>query len=485
MLAPDLFRPSLEQVLNNIASISKMASVDLSSSNKIRYSQYFTEGAVARQMANMLNVDEGAVIGDHGAGTGLLCATVMAYALSKQSNISQPLSVHAYEIDEQLHSAFGDSMAEIAFYAQGLLNSAPNVSLNGDFMEMATTIFSPEFEGFLDTAILNPPYQKLNQTTEFAQLMRKHLVATPNVYAAFIALSVMMLKPGGQLVAIVPRSFCNGTYFKAFRTWLKAAGSIDWFVRYRCRSNLFRSDNVLQENVTFRFTRGVPQLDRIRVSLCESPEHPPVYESMVPTRDILPADSDIIFVPGDQTELASLHKMRGLPFSAKEWGINFSTGKLEDFRVRELLHHEPLATSWAPVIYSQHWERGQNKLHWSPSIKGKPACVELTEKSKTKVIPRGNYVCIKRISANDDRSGRCHPVALLDNNPMPGDYWAIDNHIQVISGLDEQPLTREDAIALTEYLLSDHIDHTLRVVSGTTQLNINDLLQIRYPKLSR
>jgi hypothetical protein len=91
---------------------------------------------------------------------------------------------------------------------------------------------------------------------------------------------------------------------------------------------------------------------------------------------------------------------------------------------------------------------------------------------------------LKRISANDDRTGRCHPVALLDNNSIPGEWWAIDNHIQVISGLDDQPLTREDAIALTEYLLSDHIGHTLRVVSGTTQLNINDLLQIRYPKLS-
>ena len=68
---------------------------------------------------------------------------------------------------------------------------------------------------------------------------------------------------------------------------------------------------------------------------------------------------------------------------------------------------------------------------------------------------------------------------------MPGDCWAIDNHIQVLSGLSDQPLTREDAIAVTENLLSDHIDHTLRVVSGTTQLNINDLLQIRYPKLRR
>ncbi len=86
MLAHDLFRPSLDQVLSNIASISKTASLALPKKSKIRYSQYFTEGTVARQMANMLNIDEGAVIGDHGAGAGVLCSTVMAYTLSKQTN---------------------------------------------------------------------------------------------------------------------------------------------------------------------------------------------------------------------------------------------------------------------------------------------------------------------------------------------------------------------------------------------------------------
>lgn len=479
-LAHDLFRPSIDTVLGNLSQISKTTSQSINNKEKAKYSQYFTEGAVAQQMAKMLTIKTGAVIGDHGAGTGLLCSTVLAYALAEQSNEKIPFTLNAYELDGRLHKAFGESMSEIDFFAQSLLNASPNVTLNGDFTQVVDSIKNGTLTGFLDSAILNPPYQKLNQQTDFAKLMKEHLVATPNMYAAFIALSIAMLKPSGELVAIVPRSFTNGTYFKAFRKFLKEMGSIDWFVRYQGRSNLFRGDNVLQENVTFRFTRGVPQVDRIRVSLCESPEHPPIYESLVPVKDIFPEDSDIIFVPSCELELDALHKMRAMENSAADIGIGFSTGKLEDCRMRSLLDGVMNETK-APVVYSQHWERGETQLNWAPIVSTKPACLLINEDSKKKLVPRGNYVLIKRISANDDSSGRCHPCVLADDNAIPGDLWAIDNHIQVISGIGGKSLTKQDANAIAEYLTSAHIDHVLRVVSGTTQLNKNDLLQIRYP----
>lgn len=481
-LQKDFFKPGLDDVLQRIATLTKKQSQSIDVSRKERFSQYFTEGAVAKQMASMLSVGGGARIGDHGAGTGILGATVLAHAVDTMPLKGKPFTLKAYEIDELLHASFARCMEEVSDFAAGLCKPAPNISLKGDFTELANDLCFGRGHEQLDAVILNPPYKKLNQGTALAQLMRSNLVSTPNLYAAFIVLSVLMLRPGGQMVAIVPRSFTNGTYFRGFRTWLRQQGAIDWFVRYKRRSNVFRGDNVLQENVTFRFVRGVKQCDRVRVSLCDSPESPPVFESMVPTRDVFPEETDIIYVPANAAELNALHKMRQLPYSADELGLSISTGKLEDFRVREYLCHSIPDGKWAPVIYSQHWERGSTQMAWSSSTSnGKPACLKLNSDTIKKTIPRGNYVLVKRISANDDRTGRCNPCVLTEDMDLPGDVWSVDNHLQVISATKGK-MSRSLAGELAAYLESQDVDHVLRLVSGTTQLNRADLMQLRFPE---
>lgn len=472
-----------ETVLQRIADLTKKCSQSISKERKARFSQYFTESSVARQMLSMLNVTGVDSIGDHGAGTGILGATVLTHVLSTSNGSRDQLSLRAFEIDETLHPPFFRCLEEVSAFAENLGKPVPSISLRGDFTAIAPSICSKGYDPSLDLIVLNPPYQKLNQGSEFASWLRRHLVAIPNLYAAFIALSIMMLKPSGQLITIVPRSFTNGSYFSPFRRWFTAKGSIDWFVRYKCRSNVFRGDNVLQENVIFRFTKGVKQVDRVRVSLCDSPDRPPVYELMVSVDDIFPADSDIIYVPGSPEELNALHRMRNMPFSFADIGIKIATGKLEDFRMREYLHHSPPDSNWVPVIYSQHWKRGTSNLKWVDSSRNsKPSYLSLNRATEKKVIPRGNYVLVKRISANDDRSGRCNPCVLTENEAIPGDLWAIDNHIQVLSGIVDKPFSADDAKALAAYLSSKDVDHVLRLVSGTTQLNHADLQQIRFPE---
>lgn len=482
-LQQDLFRPNIETVLSRIANLTKQCSQAIPTDHKVKYSQYFTESSVAKQMAGMLKVANVISIGDHGAGTGILGATVLAHALNDRTGSSLPLSLRAYEIDDFLHETFMECLGEVCEFAKSKALHPPAITLKGDFTELAPSICRGNYTQFLDLIILNPPYQKLNQKSELAQLLKKHLVPTPNLYAVFIALSVMMLRPRGQLVAIVPRSFTNGVYFKPFRKWLMANGSIDWFVRYKRRSNVFRGDNVLQENIVFRFSKAVDQAQRVRVSLCDSPECPPIFESMIPARDVFPEESDTINVPAHPDELNALHRMRAMPYGITDLGLTIATGKLEDFRMREHLHDTQPKDSWAPVIYSQHWERGSIALNWSQvTHNNKPACLDVNSVTKRKLLPRGNYVLVKRISANDDRSGRCNPCVLTVDSAIPGEYWAIDNHLQIIQGSKDKPLTAEDARTLAEYLCTEDVDHVLRLVSGTTQLNCADIGQLRFPE---
>ena len=78
-----------------------------------------------------------------------------------------------------------------------------------------------------DLVIENPPYGKLAASSTHRTAMRAAGVDTPNLYAAFLALSVAALRPGGQVVAITPRSFFNGPYFGGFRSHLLDSIALD------------------------------------------------------------------------------------------------------------------------------------------------------------------------------------------------------------------------------------------------------------------
>lgn len=466
--------------LSEIARISSSASEHLNKTNKDLYSQFFTEKNVAKQMSCMINIAAGANIGDHGAGTGILGAHAIIDALERLQPSSLDINLTAYEIDSLLYESFADTFNVVCEFAHEKGHKAPKALLKGDFTSMAQEIVNGSHRT-LDAAIINPPYQKLNQSSNLSQLMRKELVATPNLYALFMALTISMLKDNGEMVAIVPRSFTSGTYFKTFRLWLKTMGSIDWFVRYQKRSNVFRNSNVLQENVIIKFTRGVKQADRVKISICDSPDDAPIFETTVNKDLFFPETTDIFYIAGTESELLAIKSISSQPLSFDDLGIKFTTGKLEDFRQRKNLSCTKPSTSWAPIIYSHHWKRNSVDIEWPSAEHKKHDYLLLNKDTESKLIRRGNYLLIKRISANDDRTGRCNPAVLLVDSMLPSEYWAIDNHIQIVTSSDSTPLSSRFVTELAKYMSSTIVNEFFKSVSGTTQLNVTDLQQLRYP----
>src|SRR5713226_5161480 len=79
----------------------------------------------------------------------------------------------------------------------------------------------------------------------------------PNIYAFFLAAAAQMLRPGGELVAITPRSFCNGLYFRGFRHWFFEKMALDRIHLFESRTEAFR--DVLQESlITVSHRLGKP-----------------------------------------------------------------------------------------------------------------------------------------------------------------------------------------------------------------------------------
>jgi hypothetical protein len=103
---------------------------------------------------------------------------------------------------------------------------------------------------------MNPPYKKISSASIHRSRLRFVGIETVNLYSAFVALSLSLMETNGCLVAIIPRSFCNGPYYRPFREFVlkhSAVGHIHLFVR---RNKAFKDDNVLQENIIIMLERG-------------------------------------------------------------------------------------------------------------------------------------------------------------------------------------------------------------------------------------
>jgi len=99
------------------------------------------------------------------------------------------------------------------------LEFANSVSMmNQDF-----TTFVPDKQ--YDLIVGNPPFVVCGKETVPEQYA-DYMVGRPNLFGIFIVHSVSMLRPGGILAFIIPRSFLNAAYYSKIRNHLKTVGQI-------------------------------------------------------------------------------------------------------------------------------------------------------------------------------------------------------------------------------------------------------------------
>ncbi len=115
-------------------------------------------------------------------------------------------------------------------------------------------------------AILNPPYFKLRKDSPHARTMAHIVHGQPNIYALFMAHAADLLRDEGELVAITPRSYFSGLYFKKFRKWFFDRMTIRHIHTFAARDDVFRDDTVLQENVILKARKNVPDADVMMTS---------------------------------------------------------------------------------------------------------------------------------------------------------------------------------------------------------------------------
>jgi len=455
------------------------SSADLDKQHEL--GQFLTPNPVAEFMASLFEIHQREVhLLDAGAGAGALSAALIG-RLCREPRKPKRISITAYEIDaaqiEPLRARLDGCRRECE--RAGISFSA--TVLNEDFIAatvpmMRGDLFASEAPRF-NTAIINPPYRKIRSDSPTRLLLRSAGIETSNLYAGFVALVTRLLDKGGELVAITPRSFCNGPYFKPFREDFLKAMSLRRLHVFESRSAAFSGDAVLQENIIFHAVKGAPKPRQVIISSSSGEHGGTLTERAVDFREVVSPDDaeQFIHLPADDQHEQARRAMQQLSTSLPELGLSVSTGRVVDFRAKEFLREQP-GHDTAPLIYPCHFNGGF--VHWPKARARKPNAIASNEQTRELLVPAGIYVLVKRFTAKEER--RRVVACIYDSHRIEAPLVGFENHLNYFH-VTGHGLPMTLAKGLAAFLNSTVVDVYFRQFNGHTQVNATDLRSLSYP----
>jgi adenine-specific DNA-methyltransferase len=443
--------------------------------------QFLTPPGIANFMASLFEHHPHEVkLLDPGAGIGTLSAALVQQ-LCRASVRPHGIVVTAYEVDSCLIPALEQTYAncESACLRAGISFSAEII--NSDFIESALQLFRADLFSVaqkpFNAAILNPPYRKIQSDSAARLLLRSAEIETSNLYTGFLALAARLLSDDGELVAITPRSFCNGPYFKSFRQQFLSEMSLRRLHLLDSRTAAFRDDNVLQENVILHAVKSAVKPDRVIVSISPGvPAENLVEQHRNYSEIVSPSDPEqfIHLVTDDVQEDArrSIHK---LSTSLGKLGLEVSTGRVVEFRARDFLVSNASEDSF-PLIYPRHFSGGF--VQWPVEKNRKPDAIRDLEATQELLVQSGIYVLVKRFTSKEER--RRVVACIYDPRRVSSAKVGFENHLNYFHARGKA-LSMKLAKGLAAYLNSTIVDCYFRQFNGHTQVNAADLRNLPYP----
>ena len=470
--------------LKQVDLIRIQSNKDLDPQKKAALGQFFTTEPVSMFMASLFNSIRGDVkLLDPGCGPGSLTAAFVDETINRKT--CKSLEIVACDIEKAVSPYIKESLniCSNAF-------KKSNKLLKSSFLLEDFILRSACDKDNLDKythAIINPPYKKISSTSEHRKVLKSLGIETVNLYSGFVALTIKQLQVGGELVAIIPRSFCNGPYYQPFREFMLSHAAIRHIHIFDNRSEAFSSDNVLQENIIIHL---VKEKQRPKVAITSSPGAnfhiddktgiitvTDMTERMVPFTSIVsPKDKQkFIHIVANHRDQTIVDHVGLFTSTLLDIGVEVSTGPVVDFRLKDDLR-ENIEHRAVPLIYSIHLDK---KVNWPKSSK-KPNAIAVSNNSKKWLWKNeGNFIIVRRFSTKEEKR---RIVATYYDGNLPEKFIGFDNKLNIYH-CKKNGLEKDLALGLYIYLNSTLLDKYYRLFGGHTQVNATDLRSIHYPSI--
>ena len=455
--------------------------IEFDPSKKRALGQYFTPESICKFMASLFTIKADNYLLDPGCGVGSLTYSFLERVLSFEHVRA---SVDMFEVDSDL--------AENIFREAARYKDQDNITINvkiEDFIATKLSSYDDDLYGYgsrkYTHVITNPPYKKIGPKTIHGRALNKAGLNTINLYSAFVMLSIKLLQEDGELVCIIPRSFCNGTFYKSFRKLLFTETSVRRIHIFDSRTEVFSGDKILQENVIIHCIKNKKQ-GKVTISSSSSGDFyickdtgnftaTGYSEREVEIDSIVnPADEDLyIHIATSDEDQEIIKKIETFSTTLEDIGVEISTGPVVDFRLKDYLSFEKQKDS-VPLLFPVH---ASGSISW-PKKSKKPNYIKVTNETDRFIWDNnGSYVIVRRFSSKEEKK---RVVASYYDSNLKYSKIAFDNKLNIFhckrSGIDKNL-----AKGLFVYISSTFVDKYFRSFSGHTQINATDFRKILYP----
>lgn len=438
--------------------------------------QFFTSKRTAMFMSSFIQKNKlksKVKILDPGCGSLMLSAAL----LQKIASIKKVKEVELtlYENDTSILDLLYENMQVLKQFAEKE-NINLNIILKEENYILSNINQWHNPSNYFDIVICNPPYKKIRKISEESNAMKEIVYGQPNLYYLFMAMSVQLLKDGGDFIFIIPRSWTSGLYFTKFREFLFSKMNTKCLHLFKSRNNVFDNEEVLQETMIFYATKDEPNLNEfIKISTAKS-------NSDLNDRDILYIRNEsciqnfngrFMFLPVNEEEVDILNHLNQFNSTLKETGFKIKTGPLVEFRNKDFLSND---TQDYPIICTSHLVNGRvlfpNQIEEFQYIKNE---------AKLKLLENKDYLLLKRLSSKEENR-RLQPAIYLRETLSNYEFICIDNHINYLIKTDGN-MHRDELLGLYVIFNSSYWDMYYRILNGSTQVNANEINDMPIPEI--
>lgn len=454
--------------------------------------QFFTPTQIAHFMAKLVGEAKTKLkILDPGCGTAILSSSLIETVIFRGDTVKE-IELVVYETDKDILPYTQATLDYLKKWLQSkkvafksTLDTNDFVLENRDCFEQGSTLFYEPKNAIYDIVISNPPYFKIGKEDKRAVVAKSIVWGQPNIYSIFLMTAAKLLKNGGELVFIIPRSFAAGNYFRAFREAFFTEVEIEQIHLFNSRTDTFNRDSVLQEtlilkgkkqkldghlsNILLTHSNGVRDLDQ-------------PTEKKYQANELIDFNTKekILHLPSNEMEDNVIKLFKSWNGSLHKYEMQISTGPVVSFRATEHLFEQYENETNVLVPLYQLINTGKMTFEFPVFKKGKPQYIRYCEETKPLLLPNKNYILLRRFSAKDDKSRLVATPYFIDISQA--EFIGIENHLNYIYR-PKGHLERNEILGLAALLNSKLFDTYFRTFNGNINVSATELREMSLPPI--